>query len=285
MVATAPNSKTKPNAAQKRVIARWQKLPDDYSEPQLSPDFLLPLFDELGVEFDRRKVTPAVGNGLIPDLLVYQDANQPPVLTVELKKRASTLANASDETFVSQVEKHKLYKAAVGYTDNGIRQYLNIDLVKPEFLAPYGLVLNGDFFQLWRRIDGLIFPLTPIQRITKDSIPELMQQLEYCLSNPQPALVAAVWNRKGGVAKTTNTLNIGATLALAGKCVLMIDLDPQQDLTKGLGLRSPSLPDYLKPCIDKLDLKDLEEAKNILDSSIQTRTFPTTDSRVTACHC
>lgn len=105
-----------------------------------------------------------------------------------------------------------------------------------------------------------------------------MRQLEYCLQNPQPALVATVWNRKGGVAKTTNTLNIGATLALAGKRVLLIDLDPQRDLTKGLGL-TRFLPSYLKPCLDKLELHDLEEAKSILDGSIQTRTFPTTDNQ------
>jgi cellulose biosynthesis protein BcsQ len=72
-----------------------------------------------------------------------------------------------------------------------------------------------------------------------------MQQLEYCLKNPRTALVAAVWNQKGGVAKTTNIVNLGATLALEGKRVLLIDLDPQNDLTRGVGADVSWFPNYL----------------------------------------
>ena len=50
--------------------------------------------------------------------------------------------------------------------------------------------------------------------------------------------VLAFVNQKGGVAKTTSCLNIGAALALAGKSVLLIDLDPQGSLSKCAGFRS-----------------------------------------------
>ncbi|MFC6225672.1 ParA family protein [Hymenobacter artigasi] len=48
--------------------------------------------------------------------------------------------------------------------------------------------------------------------------------------------ILAFTNQKGGVGKTTSTANIGAGLVRAGKRVLLVDLDPQANLTKGLGL-------------------------------------------------
>lgn len=50
--------------------------------------------------------------------------------------------------------------------------------------------------------------------------------------------VLAFVNQKGGVAKTTSALNVGAALALAGKSVLLIDLDPQGSLSKCAGFRN-----------------------------------------------
>jgi chromosome partitioning protein len=48
--------------------------------------------------------------------------------------------------------------------------------------------------------------------------------------------IIAFTNQKGGVGKTTSTANIGAGLARAGHKVLLVDLDPQINLTRGLGL-------------------------------------------------
>lgn len=51
--------------------------------------------------------------------------------------------------------------------------------------------------------------------------------------------VISVANQKGGVGKSTSVYNIGAGLAMQGKRVLLLDVDPQGDLTKMLGQRKP----------------------------------------------
>lgn len=65
-------------------------------------------------------------------------------------------------------------------------------------------------------------------------------------------------NQKGGVGKTTSVINVGAGLALSGKRILLIDMDPSGNLTKGTGIRlqedDPTIYEVLK---GKADINDV----------------------------
>ena len=70
--------------------------------------------------------------------------------------------------------------------------------------------------------------------------------------------VIAVANQKGGVGKTTTCVNLGISLAMAGKRVCLIDSDPQGSLTQSLGFQNPDemehkLADVLKAAMEPRD--------------------------------
>ncbi|MFD1506916.1 ParA family protein [Georgenia yuyongxinii] len=85
------------------------------------------------------------------------------------------------------------------------------------------------------------------------------------LSTHGPARIIAMANQKGGVGKTTSTINLGAALAEYGRRVLIVDFDPQGAASAGLGINGHELDEtiYTMLMTPRSDVREIIEHTDV----------------------
>lgn len=87
--------------------------------------------------------------------------------------------------------------------------------------------------------------------------------------------VMAVANQKGGVGKTTTAINLSAWLAMLGRRILLVDIDPQGNATSGLGINKEELAGCIynlllgEEVVDNIKIKHVLDRLDLIPASIE----------------
>jgi chromosome partitioning protein len=103
-----------------------------------------------------------------------------------------------------------------------------------------------------------------------DAIDTVLRNYGYSDTLFDKAFVISIVNHKGGVGKTTTTINVGKALSLLGNRVLMVDMDSQGNLSQCFGVHEPSIQ-VIDSLLENIDLPMIEITENLFLSPSDIR--------------